>query len=373
MVQAAPGAVAQALGLVAAGVHGAHGSASAGRLRRFASAATSRSRRVVRIWRPRAQSWATRADSSPTSGTTSLAASVGVDARTSATRSSNGLSCSWPIALTTGVRQAATARRRVSSENGSRSSTDPPPRATTMTSTAGSASSSARAFSHLVDCVRALHGDLAGGELDRGPAPAGVVEDVPFGRARPSANQPDTARQKREGALAASVEQPLGGQDAPQVLEPRQQFADADRADRLGRERHRPAGDVEVRTAEDDDPRAVRDRRDHRVEQAARARDLQAHVRDRVAQGQEHRAGARPPHHLRDLALDPHLAELGDPLPDEVRHRANRDRLLRARLQPHAPERRPRARRSGAGPGRGGRGARLSRRRRRTGAGSSRS
>ena len=59
----------------------------------------------------------------PTSGTTSLAASVGVEARTSATRSSSGLSGSWPIADTTGVRAANTARSRPSSENGSRSST----------------------------------------------------------------------------------------------------------------------------------------------------------------------------------------------------------------------------------------------------------
>ena len=53
-----------------------------------------------------------------------------------------GQSGSCPIAETTGVRHAATARISASSENGSRSSTLPPPRATTITSTSGSPSSS---------------------------------------------------------------------------------------------------------------------------------------------------------------------------------------------------------------------------------------
>ena len=56
-----------------------------------------------------------------------------------------GESGSWPIAETTGVLIAATARTSASSENGSRSSTDPPPRATTMTSTDGSRSSACTA------------------------------------------------------------------------------------------------------------------------------------------------------------------------------------------------------------------------------------
>src|SRR5215469_18575976 len=82
-----------------------------------------------------------RSSCSATSGTARRAASVGVDARTSATRSSSGTSCSWPMALTTGVTQPATARTSSSSENGSKSSAEPPPRAMMITSTAGSASS----------------------------------------------------------------------------------------------------------------------------------------------------------------------------------------------------------------------------------------
>ena len=62
-------------------------------------------------------------------------------ARTSATWSTIGVSCSCPIADTTGVRHSATARTSRSSENGSRSSKLPPPRASTITSTSSSLSS----------------------------------------------------------------------------------------------------------------------------------------------------------------------------------------------------------------------------------------
>ena len=85
-----------------------------------------------------ASSWAA-------SMTTRFAASVGVAARRSATLSSTGLSGSCPMADTTGVPAAATARCSASSENGRRSSTEPPPRAMMMTSTLGSASSVCRA------------------------------------------------------------------------------------------------------------------------------------------------------------------------------------------------------------------------------------
>ena len=63
----------------------------------------------------RARACCTRASSSATSGTTRFAASVGVDARRSATSSSSGRSASWPMALTRGVTQAAAVRTSVSS------------------------------------------------------------------------------------------------------------------------------------------------------------------------------------------------------------------------------------------------------------------
>ncbi|SIH62182.1 Uncharacterised protein [Mycobacteroides abscessus subsp. abscessus] len=75
-----------------------------------------------------------------------FAASVGVEARRSATSSRIGRSASCPIAETTGVVAFETARTSASFEKGSRSSMLPPPRAMTMMSISGSASSSARFF-----------------------------------------------------------------------------------------------------------------------------------------------------------------------------------------------------------------------------------
>ncbi|OUD86762.1 hypothetical protein BC477_02115 [Clavibacter michiganensis subsp. michiganensis] len=89
----------------------------------------------------RARACCTRDSSSETSGTTRLAASVGVDARRSATSSSSGRSASCPMALTSGVRHAAAVRTSFSSLKTSRFWKSPPPRAMTMTSTSGSSSS----------------------------------------------------------------------------------------------------------------------------------------------------------------------------------------------------------------------------------------
>jgi len=74
-----------------------------------------------------------------------VAAAVGVDARTSAARSQSGVSCSWPTAETTGVGHPATARTTRSSLNGRRSSKLPPPRASTITSISGAAQTASSA------------------------------------------------------------------------------------------------------------------------------------------------------------------------------------------------------------------------------------
>src|SRR3989442_1590916 len=82
--------------------------------------------------------------SSVASGETSSAAALGVAARTSATKSTIVTSVSWPIALTTGAREAATARASPSSLKHHRSSSDPPPRATMTTSTRSAMNARAR-------------------------------------------------------------------------------------------------------------------------------------------------------------------------------------------------------------------------------------
>ena len=90
----------------------------------------TRERSSLRI-RP---SWIARAratrlpDSSADEGDTASAAPVGVEARTSATRSAMVVSGSWPMPVTTGTGHAAMARASPSSLKGMRSSYDPPPR-----------------------------------------------------------------------------------------------------------------------------------------------------------------------------------------------------------------------------------------------------
>ena len=69
------------------------------------------------------------------SGTASSAALEGVAARTSAARSANVQSTSWPTAEIVGMAEAASARATGSSLNAHRSSIEPPPRPTISTST----------------------------------------------------------------------------------------------------------------------------------------------------------------------------------------------------------------------------------------------
>ena len=200
-----------------------------------------------------------RCCSSPTSGTIFLAASVGVEARRSATRSSSGASGSCPIADTTGVRQAATARTSSSSENGSRSSTLPPPRATTITSTSGCRVQLAHRLDHPRHRVDALHGDVAHLEAHRGPAQPGVLQHVVLGGRRPAAHQPDQLRQERQRLLAVRREQPLRRQRPLQPLQPGQQFADPDRPDLHGAQRQLPARRVPLGLGVHHHPRALAD------------------------------------------------------------------------------------------------------------------
>ena len=102
---------------------------------------TRRSTTARIFCRPRSIS----SSSAARSGTIRFAASVGVEARKSATKSNRGASSSWPTAETSGVRAAKAARTTDSSEKPSKSSKAPPPRVTTKTSTSGRASSSAMA------------------------------------------------------------------------------------------------------------------------------------------------------------------------------------------------------------------------------------
>ena len=188
------------------------------------------------------------AASSVTSGTTSLAASVGVDARTSATRSSSGWSGSCPMADTTGVRIACTARSRASSENGSRSSTEPPPRAMIDHVDPGVALEPVEAVHHLGGGALALHRGVRDLEGDRGPAAAGVLDHVALGGGAGRGDQPHPRGQERQRPLQLGGEQPLRREQLAAALEAGEELAEADHPDLARVERQGAAVGV-VRTA----------------------------------------------------------------------------------------------------------------------------
>ena len=304
------------------------GSASTGRERNASRPARSRSSQRSRECRIRCRAWSTAASSWETSGTISLAASVGVEARTSATRSSSGLSGSWPIADTTGVRALATARISPSSENGSRSSTEPPPRAITITSTSAWWSSRSRAeitsaaarWPCIVACttsnVTPGQRRVALSRTSRSAADRGAV------------TRPTRGGQERERPLQRGVEEPLGGQQLSAPLELGEQLAEADHPDLAGVERERAAVGVVGRLGVHDDAGALDQRWVEAVEERAAAGHRHRDVGHRVAQGHEHRLQPWPPAHLGDLSLDPDGAEAVDPARDRVRDRPDRRRRL---------------------------------------------
>ena len=269
------------------------GSPSAGRLRSASRPACSRASQPCSTRRSRARAVSTRRSSSATSGTTSLAASVGVEARTSATRSSSGWSCSWPIAETTGVRAAVHGadqslvgeRQQVldrAAAAGHHDDVD-----------VGVAVEPAERLHHLAGRPLALHGGVGDLEGDVGPAPPGVLEDVPLGGGLGRGHQPDPAGQERQRALQLAGEQALGGQQLAALLEPGQQLAEADHPDLADRQRERAAVGVVGGLGEHDHARALDQRRREAVDPVRGAGQRHRDVGDRVAQRHEHRLDAR--------------------------------------------------------------------------------
>ncbi len=176
--------------------------------------------------RPRA--CCTRESSSATSGTTRLAASVGVEARRSATSSSSGRSFSCPIALTSGVTHAAAVRtRRLVAED---------EEVLEVAAAAGDDDDvHLRVGVELADGGGdlgggpvALHGGVANPELHRRPAQLGVAQHVLLGVRVLAGDQADAAGQEGQRHLAVEGEQPLLGELASQPLEPLEQVAESD-------------------------------------------------------------------------------------------------------------------------------------------------
>ena len=188
----------------------------------------------------------------------------------------------------------------------------------------------AQGVGHLRDGVGALHRDVLHAELDARPPPAGVLEDVALGGGAAAADQADAPGQERQGPLALGGEQPLGGEGARSCSSRARSAPRPTDLISIATRRQRPAGQVEVRLARA--RRRGRRRRavartasSTRVGQVTRHR----HVRDRVAQREEHRRRPRPPVELGHLPLDPHPAEPRHPVPDQAGHRAHGDAAAR--------------------------------------------
>ena len=181
-------------------VSAASGSASTGRLRICATRVALGRTQLRSAWALRRRRSSTSACSAAVSGTTFLAASVGVAARRSATRSHSGLSGSWPTALITGVRaRGDRAAQRLVGERqqildaaaaaGDHDDVD-----------FGVAIEFAQRLDDLRDGVGPLHRGVADREPHRGPARA-PPSSRRVRRRWPAGDQPDHVGQERDRPL----------------------------------------------------------------------------------------------------------------------------------------------------------------------------
>ena len=239
------------------------------------------------------------------------------------------------MALTTGVRQANTARTRPSSENGSRSSSDPPPRATMITSTSGSRSSAASGQHHLLGGLPTLGQRVPGHDLHGRPAATGVLHHVALGRAAVAGDQPDRAGQERQSLLVVPLEQALGLQQPLGLLEASQELTLADRGDGVAVEGEATVLLVVGRLQPGHHGRALGQRCGGGFQRGRGERDRRRHVRQLVPHGDEDRTAAGATVDLDHLRLDPDRPEPVDPAPHRRRDHPQRLRVLRRRLHGH--------------------------------------
>jgi hypothetical protein len=118
-----------------------------------------------------------------------------------------------------------------------------------------------------------------------------------------------------------------------QHLDAGEQFADADLADLVGAQAQAATAGVEVGLGVGDDAGAALEVRRTGVDHVAARREREAEIGRRVAQRDEHGAGARAARDLRHLPVDPDPAEPADPRADLLTDDANRPRLVGGRLR----------------------------------------
>ena len=182
---------------------------------------------------------------------------------------------------------------------------------------------------HLGGGAGALHGGVRRLEDHRGPAAAGVLDDVALGGRVGCGDQADAAGQERQAALELGGEQPLGGQQLAATLEAGEQLAETDQPDLPGFEGERAAVGVVRRLGLHHDARALGRRSLQGVEDRARTGHRDGDVGHRVAQGQEDLPDPGPAVDLGDLALDPDDAQLVDPAGHGLGDLADGGRRLR--------------------------------------------
>ncbi len=275
----------------------------------------------------RARACWTRASSSATSGTTRFAASVGVDARRSATSSSSGRSASCPIALTTGVWQAAAVRTSASSLKASRFWKSPPPRATMITSTSGSASSSRIAAATSAAARSPCTAACRTRKTTDGQRSCALRSTSFSASLSLPVTRPMHAGRNGQRLLAVGVEEPLRRELPAQPLEPFEQIAESDVAHGQHLHRERAALDPELGLRQGDDVVALLELL---AELGARRRpelEREGHIALEVFELAEHGAVALVP--LGQLALDPDGAEPLDVALDLAGDDGDRPRLTR--------------------------------------------
>ncbi len=130
----------------------------------------------------------------------------------------------------------------------------------------------------------ALHGGLGEHEARGGETGARVADDVERRRGVVAADQPDAARPQRRRALATGLEEPVGVEPAPRLLDAREQRAVAGRLDAVGAQRQLRALVVERHRAVHLDALALDRPRVEALEVPARHRHGQRGALVRVAQ-----------------------------------------------------------------------------------------
>jgi len=181
--------------------------------------------------------------------------------------------------------------------------------------------------------------DLPDLELDCRPTPSGIFDDVLLGGAGPTADQSDLAGQEGQRAFAITVEQPLGREDALQVLEPGEELADPDRADLSGIEVQGAAFGPEGRLGLDDDACALGQGDRHGVQRGGADGDVERHVDVHIPQRQVGGGLSRTAADLDHLPFDPQSRHLVDVVRDLETEQAYRPGPFRRRVRGTVGER----------------------------------